>query len=158
MTYRNYLNSTHWREIKAKIYATGHRRCAICGVDYGLNVHHMTYESLNKERFIDLLVLCSTCHRKHHQGIISEEDLKFISSHRKMFKQPTDYHMKKRLKKKKNRSVYKSKQRRLKNKLPTYNQLRKKLGTVQFYKLEREEKIEEGRDYRWITRNTTKKN
>ena len=123
MAYKNYLKSNHWKEMKATIYARGHRKCAICGREYGLNVHHMTYKRLNKEKFIDLLVLCTVCHKKYHDGIIPEEALKFVSRNRKRFNQPTD--------------CYGGKKPRVKPGM-TEKQMIKKLGTIQYHKLKRE--------------------
>lgn len=138
MKYKKYLKSNHWKGIKSEIYAKGHRRCAVCGRDYGLNVHHITYERINNERFIDLMVLCSSCHKKYHEGIIPEKVIRFVSTHRRMFNQPVDTY------KSKNRKPITNKQK-IKVEAPklTEKQLLKKYGTLMYYKMKKEGLIDE---------------
>jgi hypothetical protein len=65
--YRRYLQSAHWKEIKTKALTAAGGRCQKCGKKHHkLNVHHVHYLTLGKERLEDLLVLCPKCHAKEH--------------------------------------------------------------------------------------------
>lgn len=67
MTYKDYINSTRWRnnpsrlaELKASSF-----RCRLCYAsesDFELQVHHRTYMRLGQERVDDLITLCAPCH------------------------------------------------------------------------------------------------
>jgi len=39
--------------------------CSDCG-DVAIDVHHITYERIFKEKFSDLTPLCRSCHSKKH--------------------------------------------------------------------------------------------
>ena len=64
--YNNYLNSDHWREIRADAKVAAGYKCQLCLSNGKLNVHHKSYANINKESLDDLMVLCDECHRKHH--------------------------------------------------------------------------------------------
>lgn len=60
--YREYLDSEAWRGTRmAALKRAGHR-CAVCGTNRGLEVHHKHYRSLGAEAWGDLAVLCRDCH------------------------------------------------------------------------------------------------
>jgi len=61
--YRKYLNSKHWQEVKRK---HKERKCEICESPYLLNLHHLKYNNLNKEKADDLATLCEFCHLASH--------------------------------------------------------------------------------------------
>lgn len=67
MPYDQYLRTPEWRRTQtATLIRAGHR----CALDVAhtedLDVHHNTYERLGAELRSDLVVLCRTCHRRHH--------------------------------------------------------------------------------------------
>lgn len=72
--YNVYLQSTHWRNLRAeKIREVGYR-CEGCQTAYdvwepgqSLDVHHKTYERLGFELLEDLEVLCRECHLTRHR-------------------------------------------------------------------------------------------
>lgn len=84
--YAEYLRSEHWERTRTGALHYAQNRCQnpACvyaelrsftddeirdwgfGRDYRLEVHHLTYERLGCERYGDLIVLCSDCHRREH--------------------------------------------------------------------------------------------
>jgi hypothetical protein len=62
-----YLKSDHWKLIRAKALQYAGYACQLCDSERPpLNVHHRTYERLNKEEPADLTVLCEDCHKRFH--------------------------------------------------------------------------------------------
>lgn len=68
MNYRRYLQSEHWKELSAAKLEDANFRCERCHRRTQLEVHHLHYNSIGKERFTDLEVLCRACHQKHHDS------------------------------------------------------------------------------------------
>ena len=68
MTYREYLGSEHWAELKAKYRAASWlpQNCMGCGYR-AVQLHHRTYQRLGFENLTDLMPLCRDCHRKVHE-------------------------------------------------------------------------------------------
>jgi 5-methylcytosine-specific restriction endonuclease McrA len=63
-SYREYLKSEHWQEVrKEKLKEAGYK-CQKCGAKESLDIHHLTYARLGHERMSDLQALCRSCHRK----------------------------------------------------------------------------------------------
>lgn len=67
MSYADYLRSDMWRWKRNKLFAMRGRKCEKCGETKLLHIHHLTYERLGHERFTDLMILCSNCHKKVHK-------------------------------------------------------------------------------------------
>lgn len=68
--YRQYLESKQWKaKRKRKLNQVGWC-CESCGVAHQkgviLDVHHLTYERVTRERLSDLQVLCRPCHARRH--------------------------------------------------------------------------------------------
>ncbi len=62
-TYEEYLNSDHWRQIRAKAAQNPHyKKCNICGSSKNLNLHHTRYTRINGTTLANLVMLC----REHH--------------------------------------------------------------------------------------------
>lgn len=75
--YRRYLRSSDWKEIRGKILQRDKFKCKRCGKKAKqLEVHHKTYKRIFKERYSDLVTLCSNCHtiveREKKKGIKGE--------------------------------------------------------------------------------------
>lgn len=84
LAYEDYLLSSRWRQVRRQALARAQWRCqnpacpddavrwltqaeiAELAVPYSLEVHHLTYERLGRERPDDLLVLCERCHSVEH--------------------------------------------------------------------------------------------
>jgi 5-methylcytosine-specific restriction endonuclease McrA len=60
--YRDYMGSPRWRAIRDWAFALHGGRCQECGATSGLEVHHLHYDTLGRERPEDLRVLCPGCH------------------------------------------------------------------------------------------------
>lgn len=70
-----YLHSDHWRETRLRKLEAAGWQCERCGQQArrtvyetlgGLDVHHKTYERVNREELDDLEVLCFRCHAIEH--------------------------------------------------------------------------------------------
>ena len=66
MNYYEYLQSEEWQAMRAAAMRYYDNRCALCNGRDSLHVHHRTYERLGQERVNDLIVLCDSCHSRHH--------------------------------------------------------------------------------------------
>jgi hypothetical protein len=65
-SYHAYINGAEWRRRRdAKLSELGHR-CQGCDETERLEVHHLTYDRLGRERMEDLMVLCHLCHAREH--------------------------------------------------------------------------------------------
>lgn len=69
--YERYISSPEWKKKREKALKSAHYKgkywCQDCGWNFKvdqLEVHHLTYERLGKERDTDLIVVCSRCHKK----------------------------------------------------------------------------------------------
>jgi hypothetical protein len=63
--YQEYLRSPEWRRKREKRLELDLYLCQKCGKtskEYRLEVHHLTYERLGRERMEDLQTLCILCH------------------------------------------------------------------------------------------------
>lgn len=70
MSYDDYLNSEHWRRLRARKFAEVGEACQECGDRASsLHVHHLTYARKGYELLSDLQVLCEDCHARTH-GLI----------------------------------------------------------------------------------------
>jgi len=65
--YDAYMHSREWCEVRQKRLKKDGYRCALCGTTEHLEVHHLTYERLGRERIDDLITLCKTCHKQAHE-------------------------------------------------------------------------------------------
>lgn len=66
-TYRDYLKTEHWKKIKKEALERADFKCQLCNKrNLPLHVHHNNYENLGHEKPSDIIVLCKTCHEKHH--------------------------------------------------------------------------------------------
>lgn len=69
MDYKTFLRTEYWKIISARKKYTSKFRCQLCNSQDNLETHHTTYEIRGLEIFnMDkLIVLCKSCHSKHHQ-------------------------------------------------------------------------------------------
>ena len=71
-SYREFLSSEEWNKVKIyMVYCVADGRCQVCNSSEHLHVHHRSYELLGHEHLSfqsrkNLIVLCASCHRKHH--------------------------------------------------------------------------------------------
>lgn len=64
--YSQYLSSPEWRAKRKLVLERDNYKCQRCAATRRLQVHHLTYERIFKERLDDLLTLCQPCHRRLH--------------------------------------------------------------------------------------------
>jgi 5-methylcytosine-specific restriction endonuclease McrA len=63
---QTYYASPEWHQRRALKLAEAGHRCQTCGTIGTLQVHHLTYRRLGRERRSDLRVLCCGCHSRVH--------------------------------------------------------------------------------------------
>jgi hypothetical protein len=78
LTYKDYLNTKHWINIKSKYKRTVKNECIMCGSNKQLNIHHMNYKNIGNEKFSDLCFLCEECHNKLHKELGDNYDSEFL--------------------------------------------------------------------------------
>jgi hypothetical protein len=66
LQYRDYLCTSHWKRVRAWALDRARHACALCPETKRLQVHHRSYARLGCEQPEDLVVLCRTCHERHH--------------------------------------------------------------------------------------------
>lgn len=67
MPYNLYLQSPEWQERRKQHLQSAGYRCQVCNAgNVTLDVHHRTYERRGCESYMDLTVLCRTCHDTFH--------------------------------------------------------------------------------------------
>ncbi len=65
--YASYLNSGSWKKKRKIALKRAGYRCQLCSqAQTRLEVHHNSYDRLGREELEDLCVLCTRCHKKHH--------------------------------------------------------------------------------------------
>ena len=64
--YHAVMASGGWRRRRRRAIGRAGRRCQRCGAPGPLDVHHLTYARLGRERAGDLLAVCESCHRALH--------------------------------------------------------------------------------------------
>lgn len=79
MTYKEYLNTDHWQNLRRNKFKFGGRKCVICQETKTVDVHHIRYrENLFETEPKDLIVLCRACHRmvhRHGTNTLSKKEL-----------------------------------------------------------------------------------
>lgn len=65
--YQEYIQSTHWKDLKERYRKSGLRQsCFVCATKGRPHLHHRTYARVGRERLTDLVILCSSCHLLVH--------------------------------------------------------------------------------------------
>jgi len=63
-TYFEYTQSGHWKTFVAKYHKHG---CRACGEPGFVQLHHVSYDRLGREKPSDVIALCPNCHEKVHR-------------------------------------------------------------------------------------------
>lgn len=67
-SYKDFLNSAFWKNLKLKFFKTHARRCFICGEKNNIQIHHIRYTRMfMKASVSELLCLCDACHEAIHK-------------------------------------------------------------------------------------------
>lgn len=64
--YQLYLQTSYWAGVRRRMLATAGEKCMRCPNRFGLQVHHLSYDRVGREKDVDLLVLCRNCHMNEH--------------------------------------------------------------------------------------------
>ena len=65
--YNNYLQTEHWKRFRDSIIKE-RKKCECCGiVSLIMNVHHISYRNVGKEKKSDVALLCPDCHTYIHE-------------------------------------------------------------------------------------------
>jgi len=64
--YNDYLKSDQWKMMRAGLIYIRGSKCENCGNTEKLEIHHLNYNNIFKEKMSDLKILCRDCHRKEH--------------------------------------------------------------------------------------------
>ena len=70
--YHIYLKSKEWNNIASFIRKSRNFKCEKCKSSKNLEVHHLHYKTLFKEKPRDLLLLCRDCHSKEHNKYLDK--------------------------------------------------------------------------------------
>lgn len=62
--YREYLSSPEWARVRFGAILRAGYTCEGCEKERTLEVHHLSYLRLGRERESDLIALCKTCHKR----------------------------------------------------------------------------------------------
>lgn len=68
-SYQEYMNSDHWKQLRAKKRRGRINRCAICSSTENIETHHLFYRNLYDVETSDLRLLCARCHETAHELI-----------------------------------------------------------------------------------------
>ena len=69
MSYKRYLKSPEWQDIRRRVLDFWDYKCATCSAEHNLHIHHRTYVRVGMENLNDLIVLCERCHGKFHETV-----------------------------------------------------------------------------------------
>lgn len=66
--YKDYLQTTHWREIRSRYWESKYKKCCeVCKKEnLNLDLHHKSYKRLGNEYLSDFILLCRNCHTGTH--------------------------------------------------------------------------------------------
>ena len=79
-TYKNYLLSEKWWQKRKSIKSC---KCFICGSKEQLNLHHLTYARIFKEKKCDLIYLCQTHHNGFHKFAGKKTNIKAVKKYKR---------------------------------------------------------------------------
>lgn len=67
-SYARYRMSPQWQTLRRKVLKREGYKCGYCKIsNVRLDVHHLNYDRIGKERLEDLVALCQRCHATDHQ-------------------------------------------------------------------------------------------
>lgn len=62
-----YLNSEHWKAFRRFYFAKKKPKvCDFCKLKKKLDLHHVTYERIGREKIGDVVAICRSCHDEIH--------------------------------------------------------------------------------------------
>lgn len=81
--YEEYIKSKSWKKRKRHYFSKHKKRCTICNTRDSIELHHVVYGRLGKEKDSHLAAVCQGHHREFHEkygskGNMTEEWLMYI--------------------------------------------------------------------------------
>lgn len=67
--YAAYLESPEWAAFRERYFEKHERSCFVCGETFGIQLHHLSYRHVGRERFTDVIQLCDAHHKMTHRLI-----------------------------------------------------------------------------------------
>lgn len=64
--YKFYLLTKEWKRIRKRVIKRAKGICETCKIEKIVDVHHLSYKNLGKEKLCDLRGLCRECHSIMH--------------------------------------------------------------------------------------------
>lgn len=74
-SYRDYLKTEHWKNIRKLIRKKYNNKCKNCKTSERLEVHHKTYRNIGNELLSNLVLLCRDCHQQVHDQSNSNKQM-----------------------------------------------------------------------------------
>ena len=68
--YIKYLKGKEWKTKRRVFLDKVGERCFLCGGSENIDVHHLTYDNIFREKESDLIPVCRTCHKNIHKGVV----------------------------------------------------------------------------------------
>jgi phage terminase large subunit GpA-like protein len=83
--YSKYLRSQDWKDRRTVLADQWNNKCACCGGNNILQLHHLNYDSLGTETIYDVVLLCKGCHCDIHHNrlkiwILTESEQKAFTT------------------------------------------------------------------------------
>jgi hypothetical protein len=74
LTYRKFLLSDYWKEVRKEVLKRDNNECVVCHTNKRLCIHHITYKhhGFEHKHLSDLVTLCDSCHKSTH-GLCSSD-------------------------------------------------------------------------------------
>lgn len=93
-TYKQYLFSRHWKQIKERFHAskTGQRGCFVCKAK-PYDIHHRTYARIGNESLNDLVALCRDHHLRLHDRVVVQDRKKLRREHYRLCRTVAKHHL-----------------------------------------------------------------
>lgn len=78
--YKEYLQTRHWKSFRYNYLQEHKKICVFClkETDY-VELHHLHYENLGREKDEDVVLLCYKCHRLLHKELDCKEIKKSLN-------------------------------------------------------------------------------
>ena len=81
-SYSDYLSSKHWQEFRAKYKASKRPQfCQVCGSKF-IQLHHVTYEFLGREKLTHVVPLCRIHHVQVHEWLKTSGKINVSYTHK----------------------------------------------------------------------------
>lgn len=90
MPYQHFLATSFWGSVRVTALERAKHRCQLCNSSSQLQVHHRTYKNRGWEdqHPEDLTVLCSDCHKKHHNIVANPKLADMATKGQKGWREP----------------------------------------------------------------------